>query len=130
MKYVTVTAAILKDKDKILIARRKKGKHLEFKWEFPGGKVEENETESEALTRELREEFSIDVLVKNFVAESFYAYDHISINLRAYLTEIVAGKIQLADHDEVKWVNLNELNSFNFAPADLPIVKKILSDGI
>jgi len=128
--YITVTAAIIKDKDKILIARRKEGKHLEFKWEFPGGKVDEDETEVETLTRELKEEFSIDTLVKNFVAESFYEYDHISINLRAYLTEIVAGEIQLTDHDKVAWVNLNELNLFDFAPADLPIVKSILSDGI
>ena len=130
MGHVTVTAAIIKDKDKILIARRKEGKHLEFKWEFPGGKVDEDETEVETLTRELKEEFSIDTLVKNFVAESFYEYDHISINLRAYLTEIVAGEIQLTDHDKVEWVNLNELNSFDFAPADLPIVKSILSNGI
>jgi len=130
LSYIVVTAAILLDRDKILIARRRKGKHLEFKWEFPGGKVNRDETEEEALKRELKEEFSIDTLVKNFVAESFYEYDHISINLRAYLTKIEAGEIQLTDHDEVAWVNLNELNSFDFAPADLPIVKSILSDGI
>ena len=61
MGHVTVTAAIIKDKDKILIARRKEGKHLEFKWEFPGGKVHEDETEVETLTRELKEEFSITI---------------------------------------------------------------------
>ena len=130
MGYVTVAAAIIKDKDKILIARRKGGKHLEFKWEFPGGKVDEDETEVEALKRELKEEFSIDTLVRDFVAESLFKYDHININLRAYLTEIVAGEIELNDHDKIAWVNPNQLSSFDFAPADLPIIDSILKNGI
>ena len=57
--YIRVVAAIIKKNDKILIARRKKGTHLEFKWEYPGGKVEENENEKDALKRELLEEFEI-----------------------------------------------------------------------
>ena len=130
MGYITVVAAIIKDKDKILIARRKGGKHLEFKWEFPGGKVDEDETEVEALKRELKEEFSIDTLVRDFVAESLFKYDHININLRAYLTEIVAGEIELNDHDKIAWVNPNQLSSFDFAPADLPIIDSILKNGI
>ena len=130
MGYITVAAAIIKDKDKILIARRKGGKHLEFKWEFPGGKVDEDETEVEALKRELKEEFSIDTLVRDFVAESLFKYDHININLRAYLTEIVAGEIELNDHDKIAWVNPNQLSSFDFAPADLPIIDSILKNGI
>ncbi len=130
LSYIIVTAAILLDRDKILIARRRKGKDLEFKWEFPGGKVNRDETEEEALKRELKEEFSIDTSVKGFVAESFYKYDHISINLRAYLTEIVAGEIELNDHDKVAWVDQDQLSSFDFAPADLPIIESILKNGI
>ena len=57
--YIRVVAAIIHKDDKILIARRKQGFHLEFKWEYPGGKVEENEDEKDALQRELLEEFEI-----------------------------------------------------------------------
>ena len=67
MNYVKVVAAIIKKNEKILIARRKKGKHLELKWEFPGGKVEDGESEENTLKRELFEEFGIKVKVHQFV---------------------------------------------------------------
>ncbi len=80
---VTVTAAILKKDNKILIAKRKEG-HLANKWEFPGGKLESNESPEECLKRELREEFGIDTKIGKLVATSIYEYPHIKIKLMAY----------------------------------------------
>ena len=64
MSYIKVVAGVIIKENKILIARRKKGKSLEFMWEYPGGKVEENESEKECLKRELLEEFSIETEIK------------------------------------------------------------------
>ena len=72
MKYIEVVAAIIKQEDKILIARRKKGKHLEFKWEYPGGKLENNEEENDALKRELKEEFSIEATIGRYLTCLLY----------------------------------------------------------
>jgi len=130
MNYVKVVAAIIKKNEKILIARRKKGKHLELKWEFPGGKVEDGESEENTLKRELFEEFGIKVKVHQFVTESFYDYEHIKINLRAYVVEHLEGDFNLLDHDKVLWINIEDQEKYDFAPADIPINNYLLEHDI
>jgi len=130
MNYVKVVAAIIKKNEKILIARRKKGKHLELKWEFPGGKVEDGESEENTLKRELFEEFGIKVKVHQFVTESFYDYEHIKINLRAYIVEHLEGDFNLLDHDKVLWINIEDQEKYDFAPADIPINNYLLEHDI
>ena len=121
MKYLKVVAAVIKQKDKILIARRKKGKHLELKWEYPGGKLEKYEDEIAALKRELKEEFSIDTEISKYLTESFYEYENININLRAYLVENFSGNFNLKDHDKIDWIKIEDIEKYDFAPADIPI---------
>lgn len=123
---VTVTAAILKKDNKILIAKRKEG-HLANKWEFPGGKLESNESPEECLKRELREEFGIDTKIGKLVATSIYEYPHIKIKLMAYEVEYITGEFRLNDHQEIIWVSKEDLSNYDLAPADIPIVKKIIS---
>lgn len=122
-EIIRVTAAILERDEKILIAQRKKGDRLEGKWEFPGGKIEEGESPENCLQRELEEELGIEVEVGEFVCESKYEYPHISICLLAYQTFYLSGEIQLNDHAAVKWVTLKEMQDYDFAPADIPIVE-------
>jgi 8-oxo-dGTP diphosphatase len=78
-----VTAAIMTNDEKIIIAKRKSTGNLPDKWEFPGGKVEINETPEQCLQRELKEEFDIDVSIGEYLGSSIYHYDHISIELMA-----------------------------------------------
>ena len=130
MDYIKVVAAVIKKDNKVLIARRKKGKSLEFMWEYPGGKVEPNEKEEQTLKRELFEEFQIQVDVKNYLTESFYDYSTFKINLRAYLVEHISGNFKLIDHDMIKWVSLEEFTHYTFAPADIPINKYLITNGI
>ena len=85
MNYIKVVAAVIFRENKILIARRKKGKHLESCWEYPGGKTEKNEEEKKALKRELKEEFNIEASIEKYLTESFHEYENININLKAYL---------------------------------------------
>jgi len=127
MKTITVTAAILKRGDKYFIAKRKEGKHLAGMWEFPGGKLENNETREECLDRELYEEFGIKTNVRDLVSESTHEYDGIIVHLIAYNVEYISGEFKPIDHDEIAWVSRDEMNSYNFAPADLPIIEALPS---
>ena len=122
---VKVTAAMLVKDGKIIIAKRGSGDKLADKWEFPGGKIEINETPEQCLKREMKEEFDIDVSVGEYLGSSIYHYDDISIELLAYRTYWEAGTINLKDHDEYRWVTFHKLNEFNLAPADIPIAQKL-----
>ena len=130
MKYLKVVAAVISQEDKILIARRKKGKHLELKWEYPGGKLENNEKEDDALKRELKEEFSIDASIGKYLTESFYEYGSININLKAYLVDSFSGDFKLADHDKIEWIKIEDIKKYDFAPADIPINDYLLENGL
>ena len=127
---VKVTAAILVKDDKIIIAKRGPDDKLAHKWEFPGGKIEINETPEQCLKREMKEEFDIDVSVGEYLGSSIYHYDHISIELLAYRTYWEDGEIDLKDHDEFKWISLEQLAEFDFAPADLVFVEKLKNGEI
>ena len=120
-----VTAAILINDGKVIIAKRKSTGKLPNKWEFPGGKIENNETPEQCLKRELKEEFDIDVSVGEYLGSSIYHYDHISIELLAYRTFWKGGNIRLKDHDDFAWVSLEQLGKYDFAPADVPFVNKL-----
>ncbi|MBW2443766.1 MAG: (deoxy)nucleoside triphosphate pyrophosphohydrolase [Deltaproteobacteria bacterium] len=120
-----VTAAILVKDDKILIARRKETDRQGGKWEFPGGKIKGNETPHECLIREMKEEFGIDVWVGKFFAESTYRYGHGKIRLLAYLTSWIDGQLTLNAHADGRWVYPSQLDDFDFAPADIPLVEKL-----
>ena len=130
MEYIKVVAAVIKQDDKILIARRKKGKHLELKWEYPGGKLENEEKEDAALKRELREEFSIEATIGGYLTESFYEYGSVNINLKAYLVESFSGHLKLVDHDKIEWIKIEEIKEYDFAPADIPINDYLIKNGI
>jgi 8-oxo-dGTP diphosphatase len=118
----TVTAAILIKDGKILIAQRGKGDRLAGKWEFPGGKIEAGETPEECLAREMFEELRITVSVSDFLGESIYHYDHVSIRLLAYRTTYESGEFSLESHADFAWVTVDQLAEYDFAPADQPFV--------
>ena len=119
-----VTAAIIEKEGRVLAARRRAGSHLAGYWEFPGGKLEEGETPEVCLRRELTEEFKIDSNIGLFVGESIYDYGTKVIRLMAYMVEHIEGEFELIDHDEMRWLSLDELNEVNWAPADIPLVEK------
>lgn len=123
---INVVAGILKDKDKIMIARKREGKPLAGMWEFPGGKIEKEETPEESLVRELMEEMKIKVKVLDYVDESIYDYGDKVVSLKGYVAEIEEGQITLSDHDKYEWVNPTEAYSYKIAPADIPLLDKFV----
>ncbi len=122
---VKVTAALIYNDGKLLIAKRKLSGKLPGKWEFPGGKLETGETPEDCLRRELKEELHIDTAIGDYFGESIYTYDHGTVQLMAYWVRWIGGHLTLSDHDEVQWVSVEELKSYDFAPADILFVEKL-----
>ncbi|AZN39569.1 8-oxo-dGTP diphosphatase MutT [Paenibacillus albus] len=124
---IQVAAAIIENvQGKILIARRKEGKSQGGLWEFPGGKIEADETAEECLRRELREEMNIEIDPYEFFGENEHFYGDVHISLIAYKAKFLGGEMKLVDHDDYEWVSLNQLNEFVFAPADVKFVEILL----
>jgi 8-oxo-dGTP diphosphatase len=119
--FIDVAAAIFRRGNLVLVARRAQGQHLEFKWEFPGGKIEENETPEECLRREMEEELGVIVEVGDFVGESIFNYSDKAIRLLAYYVELLVGNFLLRVHDKIDWVEIERLHAIDLASADVPI---------
>jgi 8-oxo-dGTP diphosphatase len=122
-----VTAAIIRDGEKYFIARRGLAEKLAGFWEFPGGKVEGNESLQDCLKREIREELGIDVSVGAELISSDYVYEHGSIRLVALTTIIVNGRPTLTVHDKYDWLRPAEILKLKLAPADIPIAEFLLN---
>lgn len=101
MSYLEVTAAVIMDKNKILTAKRSPGKHLAGHWEFPGGKIEPGETPEQCLKRELKEEFTIESEIREFVAESIFDYGDKRLSILTYKFKYLSGEFHIKDYDEI-----------------------------
>ena len=104
IKPEDVVAAIIKKDNHYLIAQRGKDKYMGLKWEFPGGKVEANETLQEALTREIYEELNININVYEKIAKERYKDSEINIVLHYFLCSIKDGVISLNEHEAMEWL--------------------------
>jgi len=122
-EIVDVAAAVIKKNNLILVAQRARGEHLEYKWEFPGGKIEPRETPEKCLQRELEEEFSIIAKADRFIGENIFHYPDKSIRLMAYEVSWLGGDFVLHVHDKIDWVAPEALLEIDLAAADIPIAK-------
>lgn len=120
-----VGAAIINDSGELLCAQRGYGS-LMGKWEFLGGKVEEGETDQEALVREIKEELGIDVEVEELLDENYNEYKDKNINLKVYKCKYLSGEINDTEHQALKWTKPEEVESLDWADADKPIVETYL----
>ena len=122
-----VTAAIILKDNRVLIAQRAPVDKLAGKWEFPGGKLELGETPQECLKREISEELDVKIEVSGFFGESIYAYHSGTIKLMAFWCKWISGDFTLEVHSQIAWVNHVELDLYDFAPADIPLMEKLKS---
>ena len=125
-----VSAGIVKKSNLYLIAKRKEDDSLGGMWEFPGGKIEEGETSEECLHRELMEELGLTVTIEKFIGESVYTYPKGVIVLVAFLCHCNEEPSRLDAHSEYRWVGLQELEKYNLAPADIPLVQKLIQESL
>jgi 8-oxo-dGTP diphosphatase len=120
---LVAAAALIDADDRVLIARRPDGKPMAGLWEFPGGKVRDDETPEEALIRELDEELGIDVTQKCLAPFTFasHAYESFHLLMPLYVCRVWDGAVTAREHQALKWVRPVRLADYDMPPADRPL---------
>lgn len=120
-----VTAALVWDKDKFMICQRPAHKARGLLWEFPGGKQEPGETLEECLIRECQEELDVTLEVKDVFMDVIHEYPDITVHLTFFNAEIASGIPQLIEHNDIKWISVEEIPRYKFCPADTEILERL-----
>ena len=128
MKTIEVVAAVIRDGNKVFATQRGYG---EFKdgWEFPGGKLEPNETPEDALIREIREELDTEITVGDLIGVIDYDYPNFHLKMYCYFCSISDGNLTLKEHEAAKWVTVDTIDTIDWLPADvtiIPVIKEYL----
>lgn len=121
-----VTCAIIRRNNTILICQRSASMKLPLKWEFPGGKIEPGESKEDCLMREIKEELGIDIMVGPALNMVEYHYPKFAICLYPFECTLIGGDLNLTEHAQAIWVDNSELLNYDWAAADLPIVKALI----
>ena len=120
-----VVAALIWDGDRFLVCQRPKHKNRGLLWEFVGGKVEPGETPEQALVRECREELGVTICVGDLFMELVHDYHDMKIHLSLYNAAIIQGTPQKLEHNNIRWITAQEIDTMDFCPADESILRKI-----
>lgn len=128
MKKIEVVAGIIYFENKILCVQRPKNKlaYISEKFEFPGGKIENGETQIDALKRELSEELNILPNIQSLFLKVVHEYPDFELTMHSYKCKVNNMEITLNEHIDYKWLTLQELNKLDWAAADIPIVNKLI----
>lgn len=131
MKHVEVVCALIEnDEGEIFCCKRGPGRALAGYWEFPGGKVEENESHEQTIIREIKEELNSEIKPISYIGVSNHTYTDLgeykpfSITMYAYKCKLIKGELSLSEHTESKWASYDEMKNMEFAAADKPFLKK------
>ncbi len=130
MKHVEVVCAIIvNENNEVFCTRRGPGRALEGFWEFPGGKVEENETHEETIIREIKEELNSTIKPIKYIGKVEHEYTNLefpfSITMYGYLCKLIEGELTLSEHTAKQWVKKDKLKDIEFAEADIPFIDMI-----
>ncbi|NUQ82888.1 MAG: NUDIX domain-containing protein [Bacteroidetes bacterium] len=129
-KTIPVTCAVIRQEDRILAVQRSRhDPMLPGLWEFPGGKVEPGETEEACLIREIREELELEVEILKRLPDVNWDYGNVLIRMTPFIVRIVTGTMKLNDHDAFRWMTVADLMSLDWAPADVPVVRGLMSEA-
>ncbi len=125
---ISVVAALIENKERVLIAKRSTGDpNVLGKWEFPGGKVKAKEDEKHAIEREINEEFELVIKANDFVTNYVCEYPTKTVDLRLYSCDYISGEFHLHDHSEYEWVEKDKLLDYDLCPADIPLAECVKS---
>ena len=122
---VEVVAGLIWRGDRFMICQRPKDKARALLWEFVGGKIEPNESGEDALIRECKEELDIIVKPLDVFCDVVHTYPDIVVHLTLYNAEILSGEPKLIEHNDLRWITPDEIDNFEFCPADVEILEKI-----
>lgn len=123
MKHIHVTCAIIEKNGKVLSTQRSETMSLPLKWEFPGGKINDEEHPEECLKRELQEELGIAVVIHRSLATITHHYPSFIITLYPFVCSITEGEIKLHEHKAFKWLSPEKLHELDWAEADFPLIE-------
>ena len=125
MKTIEVVAAIIRKGDKIFATQRGYG---DFKdgWEFPGGKMEAGETPEDALKREIWEELETKIVVEKLLTTVDYDYPKFYLTMHCFMCSIESGQLTLKEHEAARWLQLSDIYSVDWLPADKVVVDRLI----
>lgn len=126
MKKIEVVAAILHRGGAYFATQRGYGE-FEGMWEFPGGKIEPDESREVALKREIHEELGVDIIIENLLCTTEYDYPSFHLTMHCYLCSIASGKIELREHKSARWLTAETLDSVEWLPADKDVIDKLIT---
>ena len=127
-KRVTeVVAALIWEEDRFLICQRPAHKARGLLWEFVGGKVEPEETKEQALIRECQEELAVTISVGEVFMEVDHDYPDLNVHLTLFNAAIIEGTPRMLEHNDIRWITVDEILQYEFCPADEEILRKLLS---
>ena len=127
-KAIEVVAAII-IKDFMLFATQRGYGEWKDWWEFPGGKIEAGEAPEDALKREILEELATEIEVGKLLTTVEYDYPKFHLTMHCYLCSIISGKLSLLEHEDARWLAMNELDSVKWLPADVEVVRALKTLG-
>ena len=120
-----VVAALIWDGDRFLACQRPANKARALLWEFVGGKVEPGETFQQALIRECREELDIELAVGELFMEVIHEYPDLTVRLSLFNATIASGEPKLLEHNDLRWITVDEIDDLSFCPADDEILERL-----
>ena len=123
-KTVRVAAAVFVKDGHVFATQRGYGPYRDW-WEFPGGKIEADETPEEALRREIREELDTEITVGDLLEEVEYDYPEFHLDMACYLASVLSGDLVLREHEAARWLSADELDEVKWLPADLAVVQRL-----
>lgn len=127
-KPIEVVAGLIMRNDCVLICQRSAAAKFPFKWEFPGGKIEEGESPGEALVRELREELDIEVLESEEFARHMHRYEDMPpVSLHFYRVLRHQGQVKNIIFERILWAPVGSLAEFDFLEGDLPLIQRLMN---
>ena len=125
MNTTEVVAALIWENDTFLICQRPAHKARGLLWEFVGGKVEQGETKQQALIRECREELGVELVVQNEFMDVTHAYPDLLVHLTVFHACISSGALQKLEHNDIRYISVEETGQYRFCPADRAIVERL-----
>ncbi len=125
MKQIEVVAAIIHDADGHIFATQRGYGDFKDLWEFPGGKVEPGESPEEALKREIWEELETHIVVERLVRTIEWDYPQFHLTMHCFWCRVESGQLTLKEHEAARWLSTNQLDSVNWLPADLQLIKHL-----
>jgi len=125
-KITDVVAALIWEGDRFLACQRPAHKARALLWEFVGGKVEPGETKEAALIRECREELAVTVTVGEVFMEVVHEYPDLTVRLTLFHAAIAEGTHQMLEHHDIRWLHPSQIPQYDFCPADVEILNRIM----